>query len=224
MAFMFGIDPADDDKRMLCCVKANIRAKPKAIQFIMDTEEMPRVGPVPRLLYDDEVEFDAMRLFDGRARKGVVGRPADKRHQAAEWLTAYLVDAGKPVAVKKIREDAKQYGMSTKTLQRAADDMKVKRIPPGGGPKVKWDLSDDIKKMLADDDDEAIEAKAKQLAKDIEKSPVPPEQKGKPTELDDFLTKLLEEDEASTRANDGFDALEDQLKKDMGDAADKTDS
>jgi hypothetical protein len=132
------------------------------------------------------------------------------------------VDAGNPVAVSKIREDAKQYGMSTKTLQRAADDMKVKRIPPGGGPKVKWDLSDDIKKMLAEDDDAAIEAKAKQLAKDLDKSPIPLEKKGEKTELDDFLSKLLAEDEATTRANEGFDALEDQLKKDMDDDDDAT--
>jgi hypothetical protein len=194
MAFMFGIDPSDDDHRMLCCVKANIRAKPKAIQFVMDTEEMPRIGPVPHLVYDDEVEFDAMRLFDGRHRRGVVGRPADKRQQAAEWLTAYLVDQGKPTPVKKIREDAKQYGMSSKTLQRAADDMQIVRIPKGGGPNVKWDLSDDVKKMLAADDDSAIEAKAAQLAKAIEEKGDDATDEER-SELDAFLTQLLEEDE-----------------------------
>ena len=189
MAYVFGVDPTDDDHRMLCCVKANIRAKPKAIQFVMDTAEMPRVGAVPLLIFDDEVEFDAMRLFDGRARQGKVGRPSDKRQNAAEWLTSYLVAAGKPVPVKKIREDAKQYAMSEKTLQRAADDMKIVRIPKGGGPNVKWDLSDDVKKMLADDDDDAIDAKAKQLSKAL------PDNKDEPTDLDGFLAKLLEEDE-----------------------------
>jgi hypothetical protein len=203
MAYVFGIDPADDDHRMLCCVKANIRERPKAIQFVMDTEELD-VGPVPRLIFDDEVEFDAMRLFDGRHRHAV-GRPPDKRQQAAEWLTAYLVDAGKPTEVKKIREDAKQYNMSTKTLQRAADDMKVKRIPPGGGPKVKWDLPDDVKKMLAEDDDDAIGAKAKQLAKALKPGD---KKKDEPTDLDSFLAQVLEEDEKKSAGDMLDDVVE----------------
>jgi hypothetical protein len=242
MAFVFGVDPADDDHRMLCCVKANIRAKPKAIQFLIDTVELGRIGPVPQLVYDDEVEFDAMRLFDGRGRHGVVGRPPDKRKQAAEWLTAYLVDAGKPVPVKKIREDAKQYQMSQRTLERAAIDMQIKKIPPGGGPKVCWDLADDVKKMLADDDDDAIEAKAKQLAKDIEEGAfgdpktakeaigLPPDKPAlegmkeeiEPTELDQFLAKLLEEDEKS--AGEMLDDTEAELKGRMEDDSDSAGS
>jgi len=196
MAFVFGVDPTDDDNRMLCCVKANIRDKPKAVQFRLDTMELRRVGPVPYLVFDDEVEFDAMRLFDGRYRHGrQVGRPSDKRKMASEWLTAYLVEAGKPVPVKQIREDAKQYGMSERTLQRAADDMKVVRVPPGGGPRVKWDLSDSLKKRLAeDDDDDAIDAKAQQLAKSAKEDRV------EPADLDKFLAQVLEEDEKKSEA------------------------
>jgi len=197
MAFVFGTDPTDDDNRMLCCVKANIREKPKTVQFRLDTTELARIGPVPYLVFDDEVEFDAMRLFDGRYRHGhQVGRPSDKRKEASEWLTAYLVAAGKPVPVRQVREDAKQYGMSERTLQRAADDMKVVRIPKGGGPKVKWDLPDSVKKRLAEDDDD-VEAQARALAKDADPDRI------EPADLDNFLSRVLEEDEK--RAKEGGD-------------------
>jgi len=166
--------------------------------------ELRRVGPVPYLVFDDEVEFDAMRLFDGRYRHGrQVGRPSDKRKMASEWLTAYLVEAGKPVRVKQIREDAKQYGMSERTLQRAADDMKVVRVPPGGGPNVKWDLPDNVKKMLAEDDDDAIDAKAQQLAKSAKEDRI------EPADLDKFLAQVLEEDEKKSEAEQDDPAEED---------------
>ena len=97
--------------------------------------------------------------------------------------------------------------MSSKTLQRAADDMQIVRIPKGGGPNVKWDLSDDIKKMLADDDGPAIEAKAKQMAKAIEDKGDEATDEEK-AELDAFLAEVLEEDE---KKGDKSSWLEDSL-------------
>ena len=224
MAFVFGVDPTDSDNRILACVKANIREKPKAIQFIMDTEEIGRLGPVPKLNWDDEIEFDPMRLFDGRYRHGsVVGRPPDKRKAAAEWLTAYLVAAGKPVPAAEIREDAKQYGMSKNTLYRAADDMQIVKVPKGGGPKVKWDLPDEVKKRLADDDD-VIDIKAQQIEAKMKKegkSPVPadkPADEISPTDLDVFLSKVLEEDEKKS-AGDMLDDVVTDLDEEEEDDA-----
>lgn len=147
MAFLFGIDPSDEDKRVLVPVKHNICEKPKAVCFEIDATDIPEVGDVPFLLYDDECEFDASRLTIV-SRHGVMGRPDNKRAAAAEWLTNYLAAAGKPVQAGKVMEDSKQYNMNTKTLRRAAAEMGVLRNPPGGGRNCTWELPQEILDML----------------------------------------------------------------------------
>lgn len=146
MAFLFGVDPADDDRRILCSAKANIRDKPKAIAFEIDATEIDEIGDVPYLLYEKEVEFDAMKLLQVR-REGGVGRPADKRAAAAEWLTTHLYTYG-PLKAGQVFEDAKQYGMTAKTLRRAAEDMEIVKTPPGGGRNCVWSLPDSVQQVM----------------------------------------------------------------------------
>jgi hypothetical protein len=151
-AFLLGVDPRDEDRRVLACVKLNVREKPNALAFEMDTFEHDRVGVVPKLVFDEELTaFDAMSMY--RREKGSIGRPPDKKAAAAEWLANYLALAGKPVLSSVVFEDAKQYNMSGKTLRRAAADMKVVKDPPGGGPKVTWELPDHVKKLMGMEDE-----------------------------------------------------------------------
>ncbi|CAB4197671.1 AAA domain containing protein [uncultured Caudovirales phage] len=147
-AYVFGVDPDDEDRRILAKAKFNVGPSPKALAFEIDVEEINPVGEVPLLIVDEELmAFDPMRLF--QKKQGTkVGRPPDKRAAAAEWLTNYLSSAGKPVHSGKIQEDAKQYGMSVKTLRRAADDMGIVKNPAGGGRNCKWDLSDEVKDLM----------------------------------------------------------------------------
>jgi hypothetical protein len=150
-AFVFGRDPDDEDKRVLAYAKFNIGPPPKALSFEVDVEDIEVVGEVPLLVVDEELmAFDAMRLFskDKDDKSGKVGRPPDKRAAAAEWLTTYLAEAGEPVKGSTVQEDAKQYGMSIKTLRRAADDMGVVKDPPGGGRNCTWDLPEDVKDLM----------------------------------------------------------------------------
>jgi hypothetical protein len=148
-AFVFGRDPDDADRRVLAPAKFNIGPLPKALAFEVDVEDLEVVGEVPMLVEDEELmAFDPMRLFESKTQPNKVGRPPDKRAAAAEWLTTYLADAGGPVKATVIGEDAKQYQMSAKTLRRAAEDMGVVKIPPGGGRHVKWDLPDDVKVLM----------------------------------------------------------------------------
>lgn len=148
-AYVFGVDPDDEDARVLAPAKFNIGSTPKALRFEVDVEDIDIVGDVPCLVVDDELlAFDAMRLFASKAKPGKTGRPPDKRAAAAEWLTNYLAMAAKPVLSGKVQEDAKQYGMATKTLRRAADDMGVVKAPPGGGRNCTWDLPDDVKQLM----------------------------------------------------------------------------
>lgn len=148
-AFVFGKDPDDEDRRILAPAKFNLGPPPKAVAFEIDVEDLDVVGEVPLLLVDEELmAFDPMRLFQTKTQAGKAGRPPDKRAAAAEWLTTYLADAGGPVKSSVIQEDSKQYGMSSKTLRRAADDMGVVKTPPGGGRNCKWDLPNDVKELM----------------------------------------------------------------------------
>lgn len=145
-AYLLGVNPDDEDMRVLCKVKLNISGDRKPLQFEVEAEEFPIVGEVPNLIFDQELEFfDPMRFFkidkDGGGKHG----PApEKRSAAAEWLTMRIIAAGKPVAGGKVIEDAKQAGMSTKTLRRAAVDIGIVKTPPGGGPKCVWDLPEEV--------------------------------------------------------------------------------
>lgn len=148
-AFVFGKDPNDDDRRVLACVKLNVREMPKAVAFEIDTDEFSVVGEIPSLLMQGECEFDPKRLLTTDA-DGKPGRKPDKRAAAAEWLTQYLIAANKPVLAKVIKEDAKHAhggGISNNTLRRAVEDMGIVKSA-AGGPHVTWDLPSDLKTAL----------------------------------------------------------------------------
>jgi len=153
MAYIFGVDPEDSERRLLCCVKSNLREMPKALAFETDTEEVGLVGDIPFLVKQGECEFDARRLLGDVEEDGAgkVGRKPDKRAQAGEWLVKFLAtaDGGKPVKAGMVMEDAKQYGLTAKTVRRAADDIGIIRQPPGGGRNCTWELPAELAKMMA---------------------------------------------------------------------------
>lgn len=152
MAFILGVNPDNEDERILACVKSNLRERPQALQFAIDVVENETLGKdVPCLTFDSELEFfDPMRLFEDKkgGSGGGMGRPPDKRAAAAEWLTGYLLMAGNPVKAGKVMEDAIESGMTNKTLRRAAEDMQVVKDPPGGGRNCTWDLPQELKDAL----------------------------------------------------------------------------
>jgi putative DNA primase/helicase len=150
MAFIFGNDPKDADRKILACVKANIRDVPKAIEFVTDTDDLDKVGETPLLIYSGETVFDARRLltFDEAAK---LGRPPDKRAAAAEWLAMHLFSQpGYRQKAGDVIEDAKHYVLSARTVRRAADDMGILRDPPGGGRSCQWVLPPEVIELLAD--------------------------------------------------------------------------
>ena len=152
MGYLFGTDPDNEEQKVLCCVKSNIRERPQALFFETDDTAIEGIErAVPFLVQDSEGPFDPIRLVSQKQGHGKVGRPADKRAQAAEWLTNYLAEKGEPVKAGDVYEDAKQYGMTKRTVQRAASDMGV--VKAGGGPTITWELSDEIKELLAEASD-----------------------------------------------------------------------
>lgn len=174
--YLLGLDPRDDDKRVMACVKCNVAEKPQAVTFDLDITEFEKIGEIPSLVFDEELDFfDPMAFFKKEGGHGP-GRPPDKKAAAAEWLSNYLAQAGGPVPASKILEDCKHYGMSQKTLRRAAVDMKVVKSSQGRG--ATWDLPQSVKDLMG-------------LA------PPPPDEKPEPAapggDWDEELAKLVEE-------------------------------
>lgn len=151
MAYILGVDPDNDDQRVLAAVKSNLRERPLALLFSVDVRENETLSiDVPCLVYEEELEFfEPMRLFENKDKTGgPMGRPPDKRAAAAEWLTNYLLMAGNAVKAGKVMEDAIASGMTNKTLRRASEDMGVVKEPPGGGRNCTWDLPQELKDLM----------------------------------------------------------------------------
>jgi putative DNA primase/helicase len=188
-AFVFGRDPDDEDRRIIAPAKFNLGEWPKAVSFELDTEEIPKIGEIPYLLLDEEVVFDPMKLFQGRTQPGKRGAPNDKRAAAAEWLTTYLAENG-PTQAGVVMEDAKQWNMTRKTLERAAADMGVEK---SSGRNSKWDLPDEVKEALGleptPDPDDVPEDEPKKA------SEIAPGEKTSRDTMDEALADLLGKDD-----------------------------
>jgi hypothetical protein len=151
-AYMLAADPKDGERRLLCQLKLNIAERRKSLAFETDVAELDNVDAVPFLLFQEETEMDAATVLAMLADSdGVPGRPPDKRAAAAEWLTRLLFDAGKAVKAGDVLEDGKHYGLSSKTIRRAADDMGIIKKPPGGGRNCTWELPPEVLAALSDD-------------------------------------------------------------------------
>jgi putative DNA primase/helicase len=186
-AFVFGRDPADDDRRIIAPAKFNLGEWPMAMAFELDTQELDKVGEIPYLLFDEEMEYDAMQLFATRQQPGKRGAPNDKRAAAAEWLTTYLAENG-PTSAGDVQEDAKHWQMSRKTLERAAADMGIKK---GSGRNSKWDLPDEVKEALGLSSIPEIDDQPRDTPKKA--SDVTAGEKTSRDEMDDALADLLKQ-------------------------------
>ncbi|MDQ3676030.1 MAG: hypothetical protein M3401_04370 [Actinomycetota bacterium] len=88
-------------------------------------------GSVEQLVHDSVA-------LPKRSREGAVGRPPTEREAAQLWLKERL--ALGPTRAQDVFSVARVDGHSQKTIRRAADDLGVLRVPPGGGTNCKWEL------------------------------------------------------------------------------------
>jgi AAA domain len=155
MGFIFGTDPDNEERKVLACVKHNIRPKADAMIFDVNVETLPIVGDIAWLDYDGEEVFDPMRLLvlpkDDSGSRGKPGRAPEKRARASEWLTLYLYQAGGPVRASNVMQDAKDADISAKTLRNASQECKIEKHPPGGGRNCTWDIPAATRKAIDDE-------------------------------------------------------------------------
>jgi DNA repair protein RadA/Sms len=127
MVYIVGRDPEDKDRILMCNIKSNLRDDPEPFEFAMDEEDVPGFGSMSLLIDTGEAPgYDVMNLLHRSNRGGKLGRPPTKREAALEFLIEYLNAAPNHEArAKDIIEDAKQYGVTKRTLEGAKADADI---------------------------------------------------------------------------------------------------
>lgn len=127
MVYIIGRDPEDKDRILLCNIKTNLRDEPEPFEFTMDEEEVEGVGTMSILIDSGEAPgYDVMNLLSRPGKGGRMGRPPTKREAAAEFLIDYLNAAPNHEAkAKEVLEDAKQYGVTKRTLEAAKAELEI---------------------------------------------------------------------------------------------------
>jgi len=156
--FLFGVDPADTGQRALVPVKFNIGPRPYGMTFELDEIEFyddnDRLEAVAgRLLIVSENEqINPLAVLHDSDGQAASGGGAEKREEAAEWLTTYLALGDRPV--NEIQEDAIQSGkISWATLRRAAEDVEiVKYKEKVANGRWMWRLPDGHPALVSGDD------------------------------------------------------------------------
>jgi len=164
--FIWGVNPVDADERVLVPIKFNIAEMPKTAHFEMDDEEVvigrgkkAKLMQTGRLLYmaQNTISVDAWNVIN-HGQAGTPGTNVDKRAEAAEWLTHYLALGKRPA--KEIKEDSAQYGLSWRTIRRAAEaiEIVITRQGFGAGGKSYWELPPGHPALLVSGDEEEPDA------------------------------------------------------------------
>ncbi len=132
---LVGVDPDDEQRRVLAVAKSNLAAKPESLAYRIVGDE----------LYDTaKVVWDGT---SGHSAEQLLGRPLGRAAPKREAAEAYLLDAlgdGKPRSTDLLRKYAELRGLTWKTVQRAAEALEVdsERRPESGkrgrGPAWWW--------------------------------------------------------------------------------------
>jgi len=126
------IDPDDPARRLVLAGKFNLSAQPKGMAFTFE-------GDPPRLEWDpNPVDMTA---DDALSRGRVGGGGHSAVNKAVDWLRTAL--AGGPCSSKELREEAKEAGISQRTLERAKKQIGAESKQDKVGEPWKWFLPPD---------------------------------------------------------------------------------
>jgi len=120
-----------------------------AVERVLADYDVPHADRLAELVVDAISVARKTNPMHRPAQSTQVGRSAEKRLGAIEWLTAYLAESPDGVLAGQVQRDAQKIGIHLRTLRRAADDLKVVRTS-GGGAHVRWMLDDEHRKLLED--------------------------------------------------------------------------
>jgi hypothetical protein len=114
-AFVVGKDPQDENRRVLAPTKNNLAMPPKSLIFGLEEAERGSV----KVNWLGQSEVSAKDLLATSQEQ----EHADARSEAVEFLNEVLTDG--PVAAKQVKEEAKDAGISERTLARAKKEERI---------------------------------------------------------------------------------------------------
>jgi hypothetical protein len=178
VVYIWGPDPDEPSLRALGAAKMNIAQSPPALVYEFDEQEwivgekeraqVIRTGKLVLISDAGQVGLEyATELAIGTG-KGVGEISPEKKAIAAEWLTHYLAAGAR--AVKELREDAAQQGISWATLRRASEEVGVQKARHGFGPGsyIEWMLPDGHHALLTPEESESVDETVRSILQDLE--------------------------------------------------------
>jgi RecA-family ATPase len=143
-AFIFGMSPDDEDERVLAPAKFNLGPKPASVLFEMDEYEWAiedskgnvKLITAGKLLHkSSNSKISAEKVLMTSSGQTSI-KTVDKKAEAAEWVTNYLSYGTRKQT--ELSEDSMQYGISFRTLRRAAEDIGIIKERRGFGKDGYW--------------------------------------------------------------------------------------
>lgn len=134
--YLYGYDPADEDRRALVCVKANGFEEAAALIVEHDTVEY---STGEALIEAGLLRFIEETAIDGRDVMHQGRRRPDRDGEALEWLTGYLAGSDEfQQQSKDVRADAAARGLAWATVRRAGVALSVEHVRVGWGGDGFW--------------------------------------------------------------------------------------
>ena len=132
-------DPKDETRRILAVSKSNLGPVPPSLAY-----RLVAAGDTSRIQWEGEADCSARDLL---AVQSTEGEPAGARAGAEDFLRELLADG--PVKAKDVRREARDAGVSDRTLDRAKAQLGVRATKAGGrfggDPAWYWELPESLK-------------------------------------------------------------------------------
>ncbi len=128
-AFLIARDPGDREQRVLAPVKMNLGPMPPAFRFRLEPVEH-----AARIVWEGASDVTADRLL--------AGAQDEEERTLVEEAQEFLLDRLQhgSVFVAELTREARDMGLSSRTLRRAQSSLAVRSERDGFGGKVRWSL------------------------------------------------------------------------------------
>lgn len=129
-AWVFGASKEDSTRKLMVCAKKSYGAPITGFAFRFKQVSLADVNSIKLIYESTAIQESAQEIFSEMEKSP--GRPAKAREQAEDFLKRKLADGSMPIAT--VKSLAENQGISTKTLYRARDNLKIQKFKPKTGP------------------------------------------------------------------------------------------
>jgi len=134
MVYVVGVDPADHETRVICCVKNNLTRAPAGLCFTI--EERPKKRS--EFMFTGWSKLTAQEVLDASANARKEGGEGEGVQEAMEFIEEHCLNQA--IAKDKLMRMAEKRGVDTSMIERAAKRMGVKVKKRGKLGTEEWTL------------------------------------------------------------------------------------